>query len=396
MLKIMIKNYKCFLLIIMIIMAASCKDGEDAYDTSDCEYYLNIQSEVDLNLREADEGPGTQSTKTDSEYDRISNTLKAMLQVIEKNKSLRGDNRARQVALLSVCDSLYRNYADVNPANKGHLVCFVKLIRIRRSSNGAIKDAVALKNYQFWYDKPDDNGGENGGGDVKDYLGKPDSLEAVDLGLSVLWANCNIGSKQPRNYGAHLAWADSTGALWSGQGIGWNDNGYTWYTDNYGGITPPADITGKALDIVTKYWGDGWRIPTYSEAKELCEQCQWKLRTYGDIKWYEVIGPSGNSIIMPLAGMYGDVPKSSNRFQEGPYHVGERGYYWTSTSCTTPATAEHRGYGVNDGVVTAWCFGFNSSDGTDLTPVLIDHLRAMHMSIRPCKYRTYGPAAAGN
>ena len=231
---------------------------------------------------------------------------------------------------------------------------------------------------------PEGYGNDDGGGSsLEDYFGKPDTLQAVDLGLSVYWANCNLASKQPRNYGAHLAWGDTIGILYSGQGIGWNDNGYTWNTDNYGGNTPPADISGSELDVVAKYWGDGWRIPTVDEAKELCEQCQWKLQTYGDIKWYEVIGPNGNSIVMPLTGLYGDDTNSSNRFQAGPYHVGERGYYWTSTSCTTPGTAEQRGYGVNEGVVTAWCFRFNSNDGDDMTPVFIDYVRAYHMSIRP-------------
>jgi hypothetical protein len=274
----------------------------------------------------------------------------------------------------------------MNPEKKRYLVCYIKLIRCSLYPNGTVKDAQAIKYYSFWWEDP--YGGTNDGSDDSssdNYLAPPDTLEAVDLGLSVLWANCNIGATQPRNYGAHLAWGDPTGTLWSGHGIGWNDNGYTWDTDNYGGNNPPADIAETALDVVTLNWGDGWHIPSYSEAKELCEQCQWKLQTWGDIKWYEVIGPNGNSIVMPLTGMYGDLVNSSTRFQAGPYGVGERGYYWTSTICTTPVTAEERGYGINDGVVTAWCFKFNSNDGDNLTPVFIDYVRAYHISIRPVK-----------
>ncbi len=364
----------------MLVVMSSCKDSEDVNGSDDYYYYLDIQSEVTLNLKEADESQGTMSN---SDYDLLSKTVMFMQQAVQKNNSLEGDNRAREAAMITTCDSLYRNYADMNPTSKGFLICYVKLIRCSLYPNGTIKKMLPIKYYNFWYEMPEGYGNDDGGSSLEDYFGKPDTLQAVDLGLSVLWANCNLAAKVPRNYGALVAWGDSTGILFSGQGIGWNDNGYTWNTDNYGGNNPSADISGSELDVVAKYWGDGWRIPTLDEAKELCEQCQWKLQTYGDIKWYEVIGPNGNSIVMPLAGMYGDVANSSHRFQAGPFHVGERGYYWTSTSCTTPSTAEERGYGINEGVITAWCFRFNSNSGDDLVPVFMDHVRAMHMSIRP-------------
>ncbi len=364
----------------MLVVMSSCKDSEDVNGSDGYFYYLDIESEVRLNFKEADESQGTM---TDSDYDLLSRTVMHMQQAVQQNNSLQGDNRTREAAMITTCDSLYRNYADKNPTSKGFLICYVKLIRCSLYPNGTIKDMQPIKYYNFWYEVPEGYGNDDGGSSLEDYFGKPDTLQAVDLGLSVLWANCNLAAKVPRNYGALVAWGDSTGILFSGQGIGWNDNGYTWNTDNYGGNNPPADISGSELDVVAKYWGDGWRIPTLDEAKELCEQCQWKLQTYGDIKWYEVIGPNGNSIIMPLAGMYGDVTNSSHRFQAGPFHVGERGYYWTSTSCSTPSSAEERGYGVNEGVVTSWCFRFNSNNGDDMTPVFIDYVRAYHMSIRP-------------
>ena len=368
-LKMMKKIYKSFVwLIAAIVMAAmpSCGDKEDVAGSSDYYYYLDIQSEVRLNLKEEDESQGTMSNK---DYDLLSKTVMFMQKAVQQNNSMQGDNRTREAAMITTCDSLYRNYADMNPTSKGFLICYVKLIRCTLYPNGTIKDMMPIKYY--------------GGSSLEDYFGKPDTLQAVDLGLSVLWANCNLAAKMPRSYGALVAWGDTTGILFSGQGIGWNDNGYTWNTDNYGGNTPPADISGGELDVVNKYWGDGWRIPTLDEAKELCEQCQWKLQTYGDIKWYEVIGPNGNSIVMPLAGIYGDDLNAKNRFQRGPLGVNEMGSYWTSTSCATPSTAEERGHGVNDGVVTAWFFRFYSNNGDDLTPVFMDFVRGYHMSIRP-------------
>ena len=374
-----------WLIAVAIFIAPSCKDNEEVYGSDDYYYYLDIETELRLHLSENAEDEKGKATST--ELDRLSRTVYYMRKAVTEYKSMKGNDRVKEAALLTTLDSLYRNYADMNPAAKRYLVCYVKLIRCSLYPNGTIKDAQAIKYYSFWWEDP--YGGTNSGSDDSssdDYLTPPDTLEAVDLGLSVLWANCNIGATQPRNYGAHLAWGDPTGMLWSGLGIAWQNDAYTWNTTNYGGNNPPPDIAETALDVVTAKWGDGWHIPSYSEAKELCEQCQWKLQTWGDIKWFEVIGPNGNSIIMPLAGIYGDDLNAVNRFQRGPIGVNELGSYWTSSSCTTPSTAEERGYGVNDGVVTAWSFRFFPNSEDDAARLYyIDYLRAYHMSIRPVK-----------
>ena len=40
-------------------------------------------------------------------------------------------------------------------------------------------------------------------------LTKPDYVEAVDLGLSVRWANCNVGATKPTESGAFFAWGET-------------------------------------------------------------------------------------------------------------------------------------------------------------------------------------------
>ncbi len=213
----------------MLVVMSSCKDSEDVNGSDGYFYYLDIESEVRLNFKEADESQGTM---TDSDYDLLSRTVMHMQQAVQQNNSLQGDNRTREAAMITTCDSLYRNYADKNPTSKGFLICYVKLIRCSLYPNGTIKDMQPIKYYNFWYEVPEGYGNDDGGSSLEDDFGKPDTLQAVDLGLSVLWANCNLAAKVPRNYGALVAWGDSTGILFSGQGIGWNDNGYTWNTDN--------------------------------------------------------------------------------------------------------------------------------------------------------------------
>ena len=371
------RNSLIWLIVILMMIGTSCKDNEDVYN-GEYTYYLTIQSEVMLHLTDDDDAASGMNNEDTA--DRLSRTIYFMKQAVSKNETMQGDEREREAALLTTCDSLYRNYAETNPENKGHVVCYVKLIRCKRN-NGTVTDAVTMKYYQFWKEI---NEGDGNNPSSNDALAKPDSLKAVDLGLSVLWANCNMGAKLPRDYGAHIAWGDPTGRLWSGQGINWKNDAYTWNTTNYGGNNPPDDIGGSDLDVVAFNWSDGWRMPSYSEAKELCEQCEWKLQTYGDIKWFEVIGPNGNSIIMPLAGVYGDDLSAVPRFHRGPLGTNEMGSYWTSTSCPTPSTVEERGYGVNEGVITAWSFRFfPNSENDSARQYFIDYLRAYHMSIRP-------------
>ena len=43
----------------------------------------------------------------------------------------------------------------------------------------------------------------------------PEENEAVDLGLSVLWASCNFGSNGVAQHGRYFAWGDPTGKLCS-------------------------------------------------------------------------------------------------------------------------------------------------------------------------------------
>ncbi len=211
-------------------------------------------------------------------------------------------------------------------------------------------------------------------------LNKPAAVETVDLGLSVLWANCNLGASSTTDYGGHFAWGDPTGALWSAQGISYDEQGYNWNTNNYGGNNPPADISGTELDVVAVHWGDGWRMPTYAEMRELRTKCQWTMMEQGGVRWYEVTGPNGNSINLPIAGLYYDPTGSPGaRFLGGPAHVNKGAFYWTST--VSWSQSNQRGYDIHPGVVTAWCL-LVESEGRYY---LLDYVRAFHMSIRPVK-----------
>lgn len=115
---------------------------------------------------------------------------------------------------------------------------------------------------------------------------------SVDLGLSVKWASWNVGASKIADYGGLYGAGDPTGLLTS--------TSYSAY--NYNTISS-SSICGTEYDLAHVKWGDGWRMPTIDELKELNEKCTW---TYGividDVIGAMATGPNGNTLFIPYAG----------------------------------------------------------------------------------------------
>ena len=105
-------------------------------------------------------------------------------------------------------------------------------------------------------------------------------FEFVDLGLSVKWANMNMGAKSSRENGLYFAWNE------------------------------------VKLD-------DEGRLPSESEMMELIEKCNWEWVSKDGKLGYNVRSRiNNNEIFLPAAGLIcGDKE----------YFVGEMGYYLTNT-----------------------------------------------------------------
>lgn len=145
--------------------------------------------------------------------------------------------------------------------------------------------------------------------------------EYVDLGLSVKWATCNVGSTTPEEYGDYFAWGETeTKAIYTGDnssiyGLSYSELESQGYIDSDGNLTPQ-------YDAATVNWGDEWRMPTFDELNELKTKCTWTWTTQNGVNGYKVIGPNGNSIFLPAAG----------RSESSLNYAGSNGYYWSSTA----------------------------------------------------------------
>lgn len=151
--------------------------------------------------------------------------------------------------------------------------------------------------------------------------------EAVDLGLSVKWATCNIGSYTPEGYGEYYAWGETeTKSDYSWETYKWcsgTDDTMTKYcTDEEYGTVDNCTVLTSSDDVATVKWGKKWRMPTEEEMKELVEYCTWTWITQNEVKGMKVTGPNGNSIFLPAAG---------DRYGSDFYDRGSNGYYWSAT-----------------------------------------------------------------
>ena len=149
--------------------------------------------------------------------------------------------------------------------------------------------------------------------------------EAVDLGLSVKWATCNIGATKPEEYGNYYAWGETTTKST------YNEDSYKFFnsskitkycTDREYGTVDNKTTLEKSDDVAYQTLGGNWRMPTDAEWTELRTKCTWTWTTVKGIKGYKVTGKNGNSIFLPAAGY---------RFGSELYFAGSRGYYWSSS-----------------------------------------------------------------
>ena len=139
--------------------------------------------------------------------------------------------------------------------------------------------------------------------------------DALDMGLSVQWATCNIGASSPEEYGDYFAWGETEPKeTYSSATYKWSDN----KKYNTTGGKTILDLEDDAAHV---NWGDKWRIPSVEERNELIENCTWEWTTYNDVAGFKAISnKTGNSIFLPAVGYLGS---------DNPYYpAGQYGLYW--------------------------------------------------------------------
>ena len=110
----------------------------------------------------------------------------------------------------------------------------------------------------------------------------------VDLGLSVKWADRNIGALSSSAYGDNYAWGETE-----------TKDEYTESNSVTYGVEMD-DIAGNAeYDAATANWGSKWRMPTRDEFEELLEKCSWVWMSRNGFNGYLVTGPNATPSSFP-------------------------------------------------------------------------------------------------
>lgn len=139
----------------------------------------------------------------------------------------------------------------------------------------------------------------------------------VDLGLSVCWAEHNVGASSPEEYGDYFAWGETEPkSEYMAETYKYYDKTKKTYIDI------GKDISGTKYDVARAQWGGNWRMPRLEEIKELINKCLWQWTELKGIKGYKVTGPNGDSIFLPAAG---------HRDRKEVYYRGSYGFYWSGT-----------------------------------------------------------------
>ena len=87
----------------------------------------------------------------------------------------------------------------------------------------------------------------------------PNGVEAVDMGLSVKWANMNVGAEKDSGFGTYFAWGETKPK----QYYSWNT--YTWSKGDTQFLIKYSLNDRKAQlepsdDAVRANWGGEWRM----------------------------------------------------------------------------------------------------------------------------------------
>ena len=191
-----------------------------------------------------------------------------------------------------------------------------------------------------------------------------EKMELVDLGLSVKWANKNLGAKTTERPGYFLSWGEQEPK------IDYLFDRYEFYDRSISSYRSIGnDISATQYDAAYSQLGDKYRMPTQAEMQELLDRCTITNESLNGVDGFRVTGPNGNSIFMPASGYkyIEDVLYTSDKTQNK-----KCGFYWTSTAYNSSSPV----------------YAYSLIMGTDGSRSVTRFGRASGLVIRPVEHRT--------
>ena len=160
------------------------------------------------------------------------------------------------------------------------------------------------------------------------------AAEWVDLGLpsGLLWAKCNLGATKPEEYGDYYAWDEtSTKEVYTWETYryctavdeeGWVKTLSKYNTDSRYGTPDNLTTLQPSDDVATQKLGNGARMPTAREWRELIAYTTSEWTTENGVYGRRLTASNGESLFFPAAG---------GRYGSGLHGAGGSGVYWSSS-----------------------------------------------------------------
>ena len=145
--------------------------------------------------------------------------------------------------------------------------------------------------------------------------------KAVDLGLSVKWADINVGAMSESDPGSFFAWGETKTK------DSYSIFGYPYHMS--GDKNPPAVLTAD-VDAATVNLGSPWRMPTKDEYEELLSSCSWEKATVGGRDGWKATH-NDKSVFFPMGGYRDD---------NNLLYNGEKGHFYSATHDHGPKANE--------------------------------------------------------
>ena len=231
---------------------------------------------------------------------------------------------------------------------------------------------------------------------VTEVTNAPAGAVAVDLGLSVKWANMNVGATAVTDYGTYFAWGETSGytvvgststaadgnvkTYFSWDTYAWckganntltkycptdKQSSYSWDTSGKKAAADNKTQLELADDAARANWDGNWRMPTYDELIALkntrgasgytwtwCDGSSTQYNGSAVEGWKVTYDATGATIFLPAAGGLGNY---------GILGQGSYGYYMSSSLDTDdPYAALSLFFGWDDVGVYYYdrCYGF--------------------------------------
>ncbi len=155
----------------------------------------------------------------------------------------------------------------------------------------------------------------------------------VDLGLSVMWASCNLGASNPEEPGLFYSWGEVEGHELTPDGESFND-GHIFSEENY--QDPNIDIVTYTLKLSNDAVYQSmlyhpshdmvkFRMPTFDQYNELIANTTSELSTVNNISVYTLTSiVNGNSIQIPAVGGFTSLSENKN------YHYNSNSFLWST------------------------------------------------------------------